>query len=44
MKILQYCQKSCLVFDLGIRLTVIRKKVGIDEGNGNKCNNRLFEI
>ena len=37
IEILQYCQKSCLVFDLGIRLTVIQEKVGIDEGNGNKC-------
>ena len=36
MGILQYCQKSHLVFDLGISLTVIQKKVGIDEGNGNK--------
>ena len=37
MEILQYCQKSRLVFDLGIRLTVIQEQVGIDEGNGNKC-------
>ena len=37
MEILQYCEKSRLVFDLGIRLTVIQEKVGIDEGNGNKC-------
>ena len=37
MEILQYCQKSRLVFDLGIRLTVIQEKVGIDEGNQNKC-------
>ena len=35
--ILQFCQKFRLVFDFGIRLTVIQKKVGIDyEGNGNK--------
>ena len=37
MEILQHCQKSRLVFDLGIRLTVIQEKVGIDEGNKNKC-------
>ena len=37
MEILQYCQKSRLVFDLGIRLTVIQEQVGIDEVNGNKC-------
>ena len=37
MEFLKYCQKSRLVFDLGIRLTVIQEQVGIDEGNGNKC-------
>ena len=37
MKILQYCQRSCWVFDLGIRLTVIHEKVGTDEHNENKC-------
>ena len=37
MGILQYCQKFGLVFDFGITLTVIQKKVGIDEGNSNKC-------
>ena len=36
MKILQYCQKSRLVFDLGSRLTVIQEKDGTDEGNWNK--------
>ena len=36
MGIFQYCQKSHLVFDLGISLTVIQKKVGIDEGNWSK--------
>ena len=30
-------KKSRLVFDLGIRLTVIQKHAGTDEGNGNKC-------
>ena len=37
MEFLKYCQKFRLVFDLGIRLTVIQEQVGIDEGNGNKC-------
>ena len=37
MEFLKYCQKSRLVFDLGIRLTVIQEQVGIDEVNGNKC-------
>ena len=38
MYILQFCQKFCLVFDFGIMLTVIQKKVGINyEGNGTKC-------
>ena len=37
MKFLKYCQKSRLVFDLGIRLTVIQEQVGIGEVNGNKC-------
>ena len=37
MQILQYCKKYRLVVDLGIRLTVTQAKVGIDEGNGNKC-------
>ena len=37
METLRYCQKSRLVFDLGIRLTVIQEKVGTDEGNENKC-------
>ena len=37
MEILQYCKKTRLVLDLGIRLTVTQEKVGIDEGNGNKC-------
>ena len=36
MEILQYCQKSCSVFDLSIRLTKIHEKDGIDEHNGNK--------
>ena len=36
MEIWQCCQKSRLVFDFCILLTVIQKKVGIDEGNGNK--------
>ena len=36
MGIFQYCQKSHLVFDFGISLTVIQKKVGIDEGNWSK--------
>ena len=37
MKILRYCQKFRLVFDLGIRLTVIQENVGTDQGNENKC-------
>ena len=37
MKILRYCQKFRLVFDLGITLTVIQENVGTDEGNENKC-------
>ena len=37
MEILQYCKKSRLVVDLGIRLRITQAKVGIDEGNGNKC-------
>ena len=37
MQSLKYCQKSRLVFHLGIRLTVIQEQVGTDEDNGNKC-------
>ena len=37
MEFLKYCQKFRLVFDLGIRLTVIQEQVGIDEDNRNKC-------
>lgn len=36
IEILQYYNKSRLLFELGIRLTVIQEKVGIDEGTGNK--------
>ena len=37
MEFLKYCQKSRLVFDLGIRWTVIQEHVGTDEGNRSKC-------
>ena len=37
MEFLEYCQKPRLVYDLGIKLTVIQEQVGIDEGNENKC-------
>ena len=36
MKILEHSQKSCLVFDLGIRVTVIHQKVDIDDRKENK--------
>ena len=36
MEIWQCCQKSRFVFGFCILLTVIQKKVGIDEGSGNK--------
>ena len=37
MEFSQYCQKPCLLFDLGIMLTVIQEKVGIDESYENNC-------
>ena len=36
MEFWKYCQKSRLVFNLGIRLTVIQEQVDTDEVNGNK--------
>ena len=37
MEFLKYRQKSRLLFDLGIRLTVTQEQDGIDEANENKC-------
>ena len=42
MQILQYYQKRRWVLDLGIRLTLIHERVGIDQRNGNRLVSAVF--